>query len=185
MFLSLLISAVMALDSLNLIKQKSEQLHRLTNSSTFYDFFGLSENTTEQKIKKAYRKFMRGKPLKGMAKEVYSDLVQTGFSFLIDSRAEYDRFLKDSKWYYLDSHKNYKTHAAQLLFSALCIFFLGDVLIYLYRYAKYLGEVQEKRAIKKENKKHKNNVKTAERTIYPPECASTKLIGLIRKMIRR
>jgi len=157
LLLFLCLSITTAFDKLNLFREKTNKLHKLIqNVSTFYELFGLSENTSLSSIKKAYRRKIKSPAPKNFDKEEYTKLINDGYMILTTQRKEYDLFLGNSKWAYLDDAKNYTTQKWLLVLVMIVGLFALDGCIYLFRYVRFLSLVEEQRAAKKDRKESVN-----------------------------
>lgn len=140
----------------SMIKDKSDKLHKLTGFSTFYEFFGLTENASLRDIKLAHRKLKKSSPPKELSKEVYNSLVNDGFTILRDMRDEYNDVLNFSMLYFLGESFNYKNHPYLICFSIVAFLILLDLFVYFIRYLLYV-ENQGKYKKDKKNKKKFNS----------------------------
>ncbi|KAM0680973.1 hypothetical protein GINT2_000755 [Glugoides intestinalis] len=157
------------------IKGKVARLHQLTKSSTYYDFFNISENASSSEIKKAFRKLRRSTPPAGMSKEDFNELVMNGYSVLNNWKSAYDNFLLDSKFIYINKAENYKNSFFVVIISIVSLLVFIDFVMYSFKYLKYLNNSYNyKKAKKDEKKANIKEIKEALRS--PPPSMYTKRI---------
>lgn len=183
LFWLFLTSALCAIDSLSTIIERVKHLHSRTGYSTFYELLNLCENASLASIKKAYRKLQRSAPINGMSRLEYENLLSSTLSTLTGLRKEYDNFLKNSRYIFLDKKENYRNHAFLLLFVFVILLFFIDGLVYLLRYLRYIKDVERYNEAKSKKDGDGQPVKKRGKIPYPAP-PSLFISTLLRKLMR-
>ncbi|KAI5169485.1 hypothetical protein PAEPH01_0757 [Pancytospora epiphaga] len=187
-----LLALCMATNHFTSIKDKVKRLHDLTKMSTYYEFCGLSENTTRDQIKKVFRKLRKAAPPTYLSTEDYRTLIDNGYSLLYGMRETYDDFLSHSKYFYLDEVANYKNHFYLMLFVAVVALLFLDLFVYAIRYVRYYDKLEKRRVAKKARK---TNIRKREiglkeesledKILNPPTTVIQHLFRKVKKYFKR
>lgn len=146
-------------DLLVTLKKKVARLHELTKASTYYEFFNLTEGSSESDIKKAFRRLKKSTPPANLTKEQFNELLMNGYSVLNNYRKAYDDFLSDSKFIYMVEPANFKNYFIITIVAIACVLVFADFVVYAFKYLKYIENVENYKQAKKNDDKGKSSKK--------------------------
>lgn len=146
------------------LKQKIQRLHELTRFSTYYELFGVREGAPSSEIKKAFRRLKKLSPPPALSREQYDELLMNGYNVLNNYRTSYDRFLRNSGFYFLDEPSNYRNHFLATSIALICALVCLDFIVYAFRYLKY---VESESAYKKTKRSGDTKADKPKRLLQP------------------
>lgn len=165
------------------IKDKMKRLQTRTNASTHYDFINLSSRSSEGEIKAEFRKLWRASAPAGLTEADYKELLTDAFNLLTHRRDEYDNFLRDSKYIYIDEPANYRNHIIVLSIAAVCLLVCVDFVVYAFRYLKYTESLERQKKAKKGEIQEKPSKKSGR--IVPPLMLSQRIVKNVSRVFNR
>ena len=132
-----------------IIRKHSDDLHRLTDYSTFYELYNVNETASFPEIKRAYLRAQRKKSFPGMSKANYDHIIQISYSVLRDMRGDYDYMLANSSLFAHSEERNYKNYMLVIVAAIAIVLVSLDALLFFVRYVKYNDNLDLIRLAKK------------------------------------
>ncbi|ADM11735.1 uncharacterized protein Eint_061300 [Encephalitozoon intestinalis ATCC 50506] len=176
-YLSLFVALAMAIpEDLNSTLMAIKRLHEQTKYSTFYEVFGVSENTSINTVKKLYQKMMkRPRPIPGIEKrEDAVALLTEAYNILKNKKPAYDFILANS-YLYIGGKENFRNNLYVILMSIVVGLLALDLIYFGIKYLAFMAN--HKSAPKKKGSK---KIKESE-----PSMVIVNVFRSIRSLIKK